>query len=161
MGSSMPAASVCSGKCTPEGIYRYSYFLLPLRKENRTETDGGKKHTPMKSTMLISAILLLKSRGPLFSNNKSSLTFSLNFSQLSLSRIGFSSCKNITYKQINTKKKNDDERYILFSSICIFFQIDILRKQDRLREPALDVCARARLFTSGPPSQSYRRRRPG
>jgi len=44
MGSSMPAASVYSGKCTPAGIYRYSYFLLLLRKENQTETDGEKTH---------------------------------------------------------------------------------------------------------------------
>ncbi|KAF0765767.1 brother of CDO-like, partial [Aphis craccivora] len=44
MGSSMPAASVYSGKCTPAGIYRYSYFLLLLRKENRTETEGEKTH---------------------------------------------------------------------------------------------------------------------
>lgn len=84
VGSSMPAATVYFRKYTPEGIYCYSYFLLLPRKENRTETDVGKKtRTPMKSTMLIS-MPLQKSRGSLFPNNKSSLTFSLNFQAIPL-----------------------------------------------------------------------------
>lgn len=142
----MPTAFVCSGKCTPEGIYRYSYFLLPLRKENWTETDGGKKHTPMKSTMLISAILLLKSRGPLFPNNKSSLTFSLNFSQLSLSRIGFSSCKNITYKQINTKKKTTTSD-IYYFRLFVFFSKSTFCKNRIVRAArSWRVCARVFVY---------------
>lgn len=85
----MPAAFVYFGKYTTEGIYCYSYFLSLLREENRTETDDKKnRSTPMKSTMLIS-ILLQKSRGSLFPNNKSSLTFSLNFLAFPLESFSF------------------------------------------------------------------------
>lgn len=94
----MPIAFVYSATYIPVGIHCYCYFLL--RKENQTETNGD---TPMKSTMLIS-IRLRKSRGLLFPNNESSLTFSLNFSYL-LNRFRVCSAKEKGQKRKRVEKQ--------------------------------------------------------
>lgn len=117
VGSSMPMAFVYSAKYIPVGIHCYCYFLL--RKENQTETDGD---TPMKSTMLIS-IRLRKSRGLLFPNNESSLTFSLNFFYL-LNRFCVCSVKEKEQKKERKKQmlnQNKNPRTIRYVCFVFFF----------------------------------------